>query len=208
MGTIMKNNINYSGGGGSGASTAAAVSYNNTASGLTSGNAQGAIDELAEGLASKADVAALDGKADRLTYNESSSTLLLQSGGVTLSSVHIEGGSIATIVHVQTHEQSWWNNPAVTIDVKDSDEDINNGHFDANGDYVVKVHHLGTYTVTVTDDQGHKYVTTFEDNQLGAVLYVFVEPYGWEGWVTCASIATTTYSSLEDVLADEKAVRV
>ena len=38
MGTIMKNNINYSGGGDSGASTAAAVSYNNTVLGLTSGN--------------------------------------------------------------------------------------------------------------------------------------------------------------------------
>lgn len=146
-------------------------------------------------------------ESSSLTYDEDNNLLFLKSGNRILSSVHIEGGSIATIIHVETHEEAWWNNPNVTIDVNDGEEDIDNGHFNSVGDYVCNVHHLGTYTVTVTDEDGTKYKSVFTDNALGEVLYVWVEKIGWRNWIKTIGKDANIYTSLDDALVDEKLVR-
>lgn len=148
--------------------------------------------------------------ANGIEYDAEHSILYLKSGSTVLDFTTIDSGA-ASIIHVQTHEESWWGNPNVTIEIVDSEEDITGGHFDANGDYFHKIHFLGEYTIIVTDEDGEQYTETFEDTQIGQIYYVFVEKMidgetvlptdDIQTWLRCASIKSE-YTTLTQILQD------
>lgn len=148
--------------------------------------------------------------ANKIDFDDEHSILYLKNGNTVLDFTTIDSGA-ASIIHVQTHEESWWGNPNVTIEIVDSEEDITGGHFDENGDYFHKIHFLGEYTIIVTDEDGEQYTETFEDTQIGQVYYVFVEKMvdgetvlptdDIQIWLRCASIKSE-YTTLTQILQD------
>lgn len=160
---------------------------------------------------SKTEVNAVDAKfatkADNLTYDENTSLLYLKSGSTVLSSVEISGGSASSVIHVDTHETTWKGNQNVLVEIFDDTHDYQ-GHFDASGDYFHKVSTIGNHVVKVTDEDGTEFVKNVNVTTIGAVYYIYIDATAeWQNWVNAGGLSASSYESLDEVLADETAIR-
>lgn len=162
----------------------------------------GALESLSE---TKADLATSGATID---FDEEHSLLYLKNKkGQLISQTHIEAGGVSSIIHIDTHEEDWKANEDVIVEIVD-DTQTYQGHFDANGDYYHKVSTIGLHTVRVIDTDGQIYSSTVNVEVIGGVYYKFIDktqPY--MEWLVAGGLSKDAFGSLDEILADEVAVR-